>query len=38
MDARFRVLLRKRAEKGWQDLVARDPQGLAEILRFLLST
>ncbi len=38
MANKFRVMLRKRAVKGWQDLTARNPQGVAEILRFLQTT
>ena len=35
MSPEFEVQLRKKAGKGWDDILARDPKGAAETLQFL---
>jgi mRNA-degrading endonuclease RelE of RelBE toxin-antitoxin system len=38
MSPEYEVRLRKKARKGWRDICRRDPQGAAEVLRFLQTT
>ena len=35
MSPEYEVRLRKKTRKGWRDICRRDPQGAAEVLRFL---
>lgn len=38
MPADYKVMFRKKAQKGWRDIRARDPEGAAEALHFLRTT